>query len=236
MVTIQAIASSSAGNCYALKSGDSTLLVEAGVRWKAVQESLGFKTSELDGILVTHEHGDHSKSVKGALRAGVDVYMSAGTADALNISKHHRVHCVSPLVPFTVNSWTVLPFDIVHDAAEPLGYLINSSTGDKVLFLTDTSYCKYKFKALNYLILECNFSDDILEENIKKGIVDAARKKRLIDSHFSLERVKDFILANDMSAVREIHLVHLSQHNSDERLFQSEIQKLTGIPVYVAKA
>lgn len=59
-------------------------------------------------------------------------------------------------------------------------------------------------------------------------------KNRLLTSHFSLENVKEFLKANDLSQVREIWLLHLSDGNSDQVRFKREIMELCGKPVYVA--
>jgi len=83
-------------------------------------------------------------------------------------------------------------------------------------------------------MVECNYSASILDANIALGKVPQVMKKRLTRSHFSLENVKEFFKANDLSKVEEIHLLHLSDSNSDEALFKEEIMKLTGKPVYIA--
>ncbi len=75
---------------------------------------------------------------------------------------------------------------------------------------------------------------DILRANIEAGLVPVELKNRIIQSHFSLENVKKFLQANDLSQVREIWLIHLSDDNSDADRFKREIQELTGKPVYVA--
>jgi len=83
-------------------------------------------------------------------------------------------------------------------------------------------------------MVECNFATDILKENVANGIVTVSLKDRIISSHFSLENVKDFLRANDLSKVEEIWLLHLSNDNSDEERFKEEIQKLTGKLVFIA--
>ena len=108
-----------------------------------------------------------------------------------------------------------------------------NKNGKKVLFATDTYYIRYKFTGLTHIIVECNYSMKILNENIASGRVPKLMKKRLMRSHFSLENVKDFLKANDLSKVEEIWLLHLSDNNSDEDLFKREIQALTGKLVIV---
>ncbi|WP_308722458.1 MBL fold metallo-hydrolase [Paenibacillus polysaccharolyticus] len=233
MIEINSLGSSSAGNSYRITDGQTPLLLDAGLRYKEIQRGLAFQVSSLAGCLVTHEHGDHSGAVKDLIKAGVDIYTSAGTADALGIDSH-RVRRVSALEPFTIGTWSILPFDTQHDAAEPLGFLLANTAGDKLLFATDTYYIKHRFTGLTHIMIECNYSIQILNQNIAAGRVPAVMKHRLLRSHFSLENVKDFIRANEMRRVQEIHLLHLSDNNSDEELFKREIAALTGKQVYVA--
>ncbi|PYE49815.1 MBL fold metallo-hydrolase [Paenibacillus barcinonensis] len=233
MIEITSLGSSSAGNSYRITDGKTPLLLDAGLRYKEIQRGLAFQVSSLTGCLVTHEHGDHSAAVKDLIKAGVNIYTSAGTADALRLDSH-RVYPVSALEPFTIGTWSILPFDVQHDAAEPLGFLLANTAGDKLLFATDTYYIKHRFTGLTHIMVECNYSINILNQNIAAGRVPAVMKHRLLRSHFSLENVKDFIRANDMRRVQEIHLLHLSDNNSDEALFKREIMALTGKQVYVA--
>ncbi|SEP57525.1 Phosphoribosyl 1,2-cyclic phosphodiesterase [Virgibacillus subterraneus] len=233
MIEINTLASSSKGNCYRITDGSTPLLLEAGIAFKDIRRALNFNTSDLAGCLVTHEHGDHTKGLKDVLKAGIDTYMSAGTKEALDI-EHHRINPIEAHKSFKIGTWLIMPFDVEHDVNEPTGYLLVNSMGEKLLFATDTFYIKYKFTGLTHLLLECNYSIDILNENIASGRVHKGMKKRLIRSHFSLENVKEFLKANDLSKVQEIHLLHLSDSNSDEVLFKKEIQEFTGKVVYIA--
>jgi len=233
MIEIRSLGSSSAGNAYRITDGHTPLLLEAGLRYKDIQRALAFRVSGLAACLITHEHGDHSAAVKDLIRAGVTVYTSQGTADVLGVSGH-RVQHVTAKQPFTIGTWTILPFETEHDAAEPLGFLLASSAGGKLLFATDTYFVRYRFKDLTHIMVECNYSLGILRRNVVEGRVPAPLKNRVMKSHFSLENVKDFLRANDLSQVREIHLLHLSDSNSDEDAFKQEIMALTGKPVYVA--
>ncbi|WP_144645384.1 MBL fold metallo-hydrolase [Priestia megaterium] len=233
MIDIKVVESSSKGNAYLLDDSKTKLLLECGVGWRQIQKAAGFKTSEIAGCLVTHEHGDHIKSLKAVLKAGIDCYMSTGTANAVNV-EHHRIKTVQAKKTFKIGSFQIMAFDVQHDVSEPLGFLIMNKEGDRLLFATDTYYIKYKFHRLTHIMIECNYSAAILDANIALGTVPQVMKKRLTRSHFSLENVKEFFKANDLSQVEEIHLLHLSDSNSDEDLFKEEIMKLTGKPVYIA--
>lgn len=229
---IKVLASGSKGNCYLLKSGDSSLLIEAGIPYKKIQQGIGFGVTNLDGCLISHEHGDHSQAVKDLMKTGVDVYTSLGTAAALKLSGHRLKFMVAG-GQFYIGSWLVKPFNTQHDAAEPLGFLI-AKDGEKCLYATDTFYLKYRFRELKYIMLECNYELGILNQNIQSGSVPAPLKKRIMTSHFSLSAVKDFLAANDLSRVKEIWLLHLSDSNSDSARFKKEIQELTGKVVKIA--
>lgn len=232
MIDIKVLASGSSGNAYKISDSTTTILIEAGISLQKIREAFNFKLSSAAACLITHEHGDHSKAVKDIMRAGIDCYMSNGTAEAIGASGH-RLKVVKSKELFAVGSFKVLPFDTQHDAKEPLGFLLQSYDGEKLLFATDTYYIKYRFSGLTYVMLECNYSKEILEENIKVGVVPKEIRNRIVRSHFELDNVKAFLAANDLSNVRKIYLIHLSQNNGEPELFKTEIQKAFGKPVYI---
>ena len=231
MLQINPIASSSQGNCYVLQEGDSMLMIECGLRLKEISQAVNFGLHDMSGCLISHMHADHSKAVKDLARLGVGCYMSKGTREALGI-KHHRIKEVEAGEQFNVGSWKVLPFETIHDAAEPLGFLIAKGQ-NKILFATDTAYIRPRFKGLTHIMVECNYHAPILDDNIQRGAVAWAMRNRLVRSHFSLDNVLEFLKANDMSTVQGIWLMHLSDHNSDEKMFKRKVAELVGRPVYV---
>ncbi len=228
------LGSSSHGNCYLLESGNQVLMLECGLRFKDIQQGLYFDFSKVIGCLLSHEHKDHSKSVQDIMQAGIDVYCSPGTAEALGVTGH-RLNIVKPLEQFNIEQFVILPFSTQHDAVDPLGFLIyHQGTGEKLLFATDTYYVKNRFQGLNYIMVECNYCLDILKENVAAGLVPEALKNRLIQSHFSLDNVKNFLQANVTTDTRKVVLLHLSDDNSDAARMQSEVEVLTGVETVVA--
>jgi len=231
---IKVLASSSKGNCYRISDGYTALLLECGIHIKKIKQGLGFRLSDIDGCLVSHEHKDHSKSVKDIAKAGIDLYMSEGTREVLNI-EGHRIKTIKPQKQFNIGTYSILPFRTEHDAKEPLGFLIYSrTTREKLLFATDTYYIRYRFPGLTHIMIECNYAHDILQSNIENGLIPESLKDRLLESHFSLDNAKEFLKANDLSKVQQIWLIHLSDSNSDAERFKQEIQELTGKVVFVA--
>lgn len=232
MIEIKALGSSSKGNCYRISDGSTPLLLECGLTYKEIQRGLDFRMSDIAACLITHEHKDHCKSIKDVLKGGIDCYMSAGTSEAIGID-HYRIKPVTAKQQFEIGTWTILPFDVQHDVSEPLGFLLINRQGDKLLFATDTYYIKYRFQDLTHVMVECNYSQKILNDNIATGSTPQVMKRRLMKSHFSLENVKGFFKANDTSKVQEIWLLHLSDSNSNAELFKQEIMELTGKMVFV---
>lgn len=229
---IKVLASGSSGNAYLVSDRHTTLLIECGISYRKIQQKLNFKTAGIDACLVTHEHKDHSKAIKDILKVGIDCYMSEGTINALGVSGH-RVKSIKSLKQFNVNTFTILPFNVEHDAVKTLGFLLYSTkTKEKLLYVTDTAYIRYQFKGLTHIMIECNYSTETLKNNTKLNI---EVKKRIIKTHFSLENVKEFLKANDLSKVEQIYLLHLSDNNSDAERFKREIQELTGKEVYIAE-
>jgi Metal-dependent hydrolases of the beta-lactamase superfamily I len=230
---LKVLGSGSAGNCYLLQNEKDTLMLECGLPYKTILRGLKFNLINIVGCLVSHEHKDHSKSVREMMENGVDIYISKGTWKCFGYISH-RLHFLKSEYQFEIGNFTVLPFETEHDAAEPLGFLIQHEDMGKLLFITDSYYCRYKFSGLNHIMIECNYSSDILQENIQKGSMYPMLAGRLLKSHFSFENVKEFLKETDLSSVREITLLHLSDGNSNAERFKEEIERLTGVPTHVA--
>ena len=230
---ITVLASGSTGNAYRISDGKTSLLLDAGIPLKAIQVGCQFKVTQIRGCFVSHAHNDHSKAAKELARLGVDVYTSQGTIAACKLTGH-RIHAVKTLEEITVGTFQVLPFDVEHDAPEPLGFLFASiETGEKLLYFTDTYYIKYRFQGLTHIMAECNYDKDSLQRSVDAGYIPLELVPRLMKSHMSLEHFLDLLRANDLRKVRQIYLLHLSDNNSDEIRFKEEVQKLTGAEVYV---
>lgn len=229
---LKVLGSSSAGNCYVLDNGKEALVVECGVSFKEVKKAVNFDISRIVGCLVSHEHGDHAKHAHSFLDARIPVFMSQGTSE--HISSKHQPNVVEHGDVFDVGRFRVQAFDTQHDCAEPLGFLIHHPETGMILFATDTYYLAYTFSGLSNILIECNYQIDILNENIASGRVLPKMKDRTVQSHMSFETCRETLLANDLSAVNNIVLIHLSDGNSNALQFQQRIQEATGKTVHVA--
>jgi phosphoribosyl 1,2-cyclic phosphodiesterase len=232
-MNLKVLGSSSAGNCYILENDSEALVLEAGVKFAEVQRALNFKIDRLVGCMITHEHNDHAGYVSTFPRF-LDVFCSQGTANNTVFGNRKKPTIVSANKLFAVGKFKVIPFATKHDAAEPLGFFINHPETGNVLFATDTYYLPCTFTGLNNILIECNYRSDILERNIAAGHVPAAMRSRILQSHFGYEHCLQALQANDLRAVNNIVLIHLSDSNSHADEFRRGIREATGKTVHVA--
>ena len=214
------MASSSSGNAYIVSDNDTRILLECGVSHKKLQKLSGFSLSEFQACLVSHEHKDHAKSVAELISRGMQVYMSQGTADALETD---AVQLIENMEQFNVGSLDIVPFTTFHDAKEPLGFLIKSRVdGDVLAFATDTVNLRYKFPGLNILAIEANYDKHILERCEK---MPEKVRYRITNSHMEIDTLCDYLRSLDLSQCREIHLLHLSDATSHEGHFINKVAR-----------
>jgi phosphoribosyl 1,2-cyclic phosphodiesterase len=230
---LKILGSSSSGNCYIFETDTTALIVECGVSFKKIKETLNFDLKKVVGCIITHEHLDHSKSVGDMCAAGIDVYGSQGTLDATGV-KSHRLVSMKAMQPVNIGEFKIMPFDVKHDCAEPFGYLICHAECGNTLFITDSYYVQYTFKNLHNVIVEANYCEDILGMRVDNGTIHGFLKDRVISSHMSLRTCKKLLSANDLSKVNNIVLIHLSDKNSDAVKFKKEVTDLTGKNVHIA--
>lgn len=232
---LKVLGSSSSGNCYLIEaSKKDKLILDAGINFKDVQKELKFDFSGIQGVLVTHEHMDHLKYAPNFALNGINIYSSVGTFKKLKL-EGHRFKIIKALEQFQIGNFIILPFDTEHDAAEPLGFLIQYiPTGERFIYATDTYYIKYKFNKLNYLLIECNYNMEIATENSINGTINKTRYSRLLESHFSLDNLIKFLKSNDLTYAKNIVLCHLSDTNSNQKIMQSTVYEATKIPTTIA--
>jgi phosphoribosyl 1,2-cyclic phosphodiesterase len=221
------VGTGSAGNCYILEGSTSSLMIECGVRFFDIKRALNFNYSRVAGVIVSHEHKDHCRSAQDVAAAGINIFASAGTIAALGF-KHHRLFQLKDGSTYEIGEFNVMPFTVKHDAAEPFGFIIHHNECGNVLFLTDTVYSPYRFADLNQIIIEANYSSDIVEERNILGSMNGALTSRVIGSHMSIDTCLRLLEANDLSNVNNIVLIHLSDGNSNEQQFVERIANVTG--------
>ncbi|KEI12771.1 MBL fold metallo-hydrolase [Clostridium novyi] len=229
---IKVLASGSKGNCYLIQAEGEALLLECGIGWKKILSNLDYNIKNIKGCLITHEHKDHALAIKDIIKNSINVYAPGSVFKKNNLEGTRKVTILKDKDRFKVGNFNILAFANNHTntdgtECECLGYLIQHPKLGKILFSTDSYYIKYKFEKIDHFLIECNYSEDVIEDL-------EPYQKRLFKSHMSLETLKEFLKSNDLNTVKDITLIHLSENNADPERFKSEIEALTGIPVYIA--
>lgn len=212
------LGSSSSGNCYLLDSGKEILILEAGISFSEVKEAIDYQTSKIAGVLSSHEHGDHRKYLHEYEAAGIPVlkgnqYIALGINDAVGCA--------------FFGDFVVSPFEVPHDVP-CYGYQIEHPAIGKLVFVTDAEYVKYTFPKVNHIMVEANYAQDILDENMNSGEIHKALRDRIMKSHMSFDTAKGMVKANKNPMLRNVILCHLSSHNSDKKRFEKEMRDVAG--------
>jgi len=228
------LGSGSSGNGYVLQNGSEALVLECGVPRAECFAALGWSSKKVSGCLITHEHGDHARYIEDYLPF-MPCYCSAGTAAALEYRNDWRPKVLEPLRTVKIGGFAVRPIPAEHDAAEPFAFIIDHEDMGRLLFATDTYFLRYRIPGMDNIMIECNYSLPILNANIEAGIVPAALKNRTLNSHMSLEHLKEMLAANDLTSVAQIVLLHMSGNNADREAFVQEIQRQTGKCTWAAR-
>ena len=224
-----ALASSSHGNAYIVSDESTKILLECGLSYRRLQQASGFSLADIAACFIPHEHKDHARCYPDLLKDGMRVYASAGTTVALECEE---IITMEERLPVTVGTLEVMPFRVFHDAAEPFGFLVRSlEDGDKLAFATDTVNLRYRFPGVTLLAVECNYAEHILEQNER---MPEKVRKRIKNSHMEVSRLCGWISELDLSACREIYLLHLSDASSHEADFVKMVQEVVpaGVSVF----
>lgn len=222
---LKVLGSSSKGNCYLLVASDQVLIIEAGVRLIEVKKALNFRTDNIIGCLISHVHNDHSGYIKEYADAGITILTSGVVRCSKVLSKYdNRVKEICPERGYYFGPYKIVCFEVAHDVP-CLGFLISHPESGNIMFITDTYMLPYTFPHLNQVIIEDNYSDEILEYNIIHNGLNPVMRQRLFYSHMEHENCKAVLRSLDLSAVVNIVLIHLSAGNSNEARFVKEIQE-----------
>lgn len=227
---LRVLGSSSAGNCYILSNKEEVLLLEAGLPYNDIAKALDFDFSSVVGCLVSHRHGDHSKTLP-KLDGMIDIYCGEDVAKAKSLRSYRPL---KHLKQFKVGGFIVLPFDAIHDVP-CFGFFIKHEDMGKLVFITDSAYSDYRFKGIDHLMVECNYDADSLGYAVENGITPRFQVNRLLETHMELEETMNVIRNNKDEGLKNVMLLHLSARNSSEDTMVDRIQGELGITPYIAK-
>lgn len=209
---IKSLGSGSSGNCYLLESEQEALIIEAGLPFLEVKKTLNFNIRKIVGVVVSHSHGDHAKYVKEYENAGISVFKPYESEMLRQIR--------------TYGGFVIKSFDLVHDVT-CCGFLIIHPEMGRFLYASDTEYIKYRFDRLNHILVEANYSADLIDP-------DAVNRNHVLTGHMELQTTLKFLQVSNNSELQKVILCHLSRNNADQEQFKREAEKVVECEVYVA--
>ena len=179
----------------------------------AVKKALDFNISKIVGVVVSHSHGDHAKYAGEYGKAGIPVFRPYKSDMERQV--------------WTYGKFVIKSFPLVHDVS-CFGFLIEHPETGKVLYASDTEYIKYRFRNLNHILIECNYSKDLILE-------DAVNRSHVMAGHMELQTVLEFLRTNNSPALRSAVLLHMSTRNGDPEEFAAEAGKVVQCPIWAAE-
>ena len=215
MMKLKVLDSGSKRNGYILETEKEILIIEAGVPYKQLLQAIDFQYQKIVGCIVSHCHIDHSYYLKEYKKNGINAEWWF----------KHGLRMV-------FGGFMIKPFELHHDE-KCFGFYITHKQMGNLVFITDTAYVDYRFPNVHHFMVECNYSKEILDQRVQEGF-NPVLADRIIGTHFGLDNVKEFFRANDLTATRNVVLLHLSDRNSNEKQFEHEIAALTNKNTYIA--
>ncbi len=230
--------SGSSGNCFYIGNAMRGILIDAGVSVRTIKKRLndiGIGFENIYGIFVTHDHFDHVKAVtKLNEKHNIPVYTTPTIFEGINRIPHVRPKIyngknISINKPIQLGEFTITAFPVSHDGTENVGYTIEYHR-QRFTLATDLGYiCENaaaQIRTANYLVLESNFDDEMLENGSYP--VFLKRRIKCPVGHLSNEQTAEFLSENFHNGLKHIFLCHLSQHNNTpEKAYETTAKKLT---------
>lgn len=211
------------GNTYIIEACNESLLLDLGCKWSDIMEGLKYDISNCFA-LVTHLHGDHSKYIPNALKSQIPVYSNQEVAD-----KFQGVKVLKPKVQYKIGSFVVMALPVQHNC-ENYSYLVTHKEFESLVFCTDAVSFPYKIKGLNHLLIEGNYSEDLMIDNLCRNQEIRSHN----EFHMEINQTIEAIKRNINPELRTLMLVHLSDGQSDEKLFQKMVFEEVGIRPIIA--
>ena len=226
MLKLYPLYSGSSGNMYLIKSPSSTILVDIGVSFKNLTDSLkelNMDISDISALFITHEHSDHTKGLPLFInKTDIPIYITKGTWEYISnknstkFKKTPNINLVKSEKSIKIDDILVTPFKVSHDATDPVGY--NITSGDSSLSIaTDLGYVSenvFKYlKESNFNLIESNYDRNLL----MYGSYSYPLKCRIQSDvgHLSNEDSASVILDLAKLGKRDFLLGHLSENNNE---------------------
>lgn len=220
------LSSSSKGNMHILDNGLTSILLDCGINYSRVQ--LDVNKKNLEGALITHEHGDHIGGCRTIVgNKMINFYGTRETLEKINVPGFSKFE-VLPFKTFKCVSYDIMPFEVHHDAAHPVNYLIQDViSGATLLYITDTGYIDdLEFHDIDYFLIECNFDEEWFnKEELTK--TEQIKKTRLTSNngHLSIRQTIEFLKRTINHNTKKIILCHISSSFNNYKEFEDRVKK-----------
>jgi len=217
---VAVLGSGSGGNATVLCCDEGTYLIDAGLSAKQLVlrlELLGISADDLDGIFLTHEHSDHARGLNVLLKTReIPVYANAMTKEALEwgIKSEVKWKVFQTGQEFKIGNLSVSTFSIPHDAAEPVGFVLETELA-RFGLVTDvgcvTTVMRESLKHADALFIEANYDEELLENDTKRPWMT---KQRIASKHGHLSNTQAGELIADVGC-EKLNCVLLGHLSSD---------------------
>jgi phosphoribosyl 1,2-cyclic phosphodiesterase len=167
-ISVQSLGSSSSGNAFVITAGSQVMLIDCGVGIRTIQQGLrerDLSLADISTICITHEHSDHIRTLPRVLRDDITVLATRGTI-LRSARNHPNTVIAKAFQPETFGAITVWPLRVMHDAAEPTGYMLEFPSGTRATLLTDLGSFSEELipylQASDLIIIESNYDEHML--------------------------------------------------------------------------
>lgn len=218
MMKLKILGTGSRGNCYILTdSNDQQLMIDCGIPIKEIKRGLDYNLMNMQGVLISHEHKDHSLSASECIMCGFPVYMAYDNDGQDRISHF--------------GDFVIQNFKVPHNDTECHGFYIKHRVDNqRILYLTDLSKCPYSFRSckVHHIMIECNYQKKYID-------TDAANFQHKCKGHMSLSECIKTLKINQTGQLKTVVLIHGGQGlNPNEAI--DKVQKTVGDKVKVIYA
>ncbi|MEO1366168.1 MAG: MBL fold metallo-hydrolase [Acidobacteriota bacterium] len=225
------LGSGSKGNSILIESAGRRLLVDAGFACRQIEqrlETLGESAGDLDAMILTHEHRDHTRGVDVlSRRHDVPFYATEGTLEGMNLTEKTaiRAHRIASGRPFEVAGFAVEPFSIPHDAREPVGFVVEDAAGNRIGVVADlgtrSQLAWGRLRDLDALIIETNHDLQMLRDGPYPWVL----KQRVAGrhGHLSNKEAAEGLPELVSDRLEVVILYHLSRTNNEASIASEAI-------------
>lgn len=224
---LKCIATGSSGNCYLLQAGSGeTLILDCGIPIKEIKKGLDWNIKDVVGVLCTHQHSDHNKSLKDFINMGIPVFAPYLSLESMKMETEFNIRMFD--LTTIDGSWTHTNAD--GTPCPIYGFLITHREMGRMLYITDCELIKWKFRDINHILLGVNYDKDLIDMD------NTGKANHVFRGHLSIDTACDFVKANNSDSLQNVIMCHLSSENADSDSFIEKMKNaVNGANVDVAE-